>query len=465
MRDADSSQEPVKPPLEDGREQNQEPVTENSVTEVSPQTPRNRTGIYLVVVGLVVITVAVILSKFPIPGDWVGMATSEEKSQVAIEEANGKTTKTTTTIKTEPSKTLWDWMSLLLAPATLAVLGFVFQSSQEQAKAAREEVEKKAEAAAKKRAEEQAQAEKDRAEEQAQAEKDRAEDRQRDDAIEAYINSISDLLVGKSLSILAKQKARGMLKKGQQDLLDAGMDVIRARTLSIFRRFTDYEDRNRTDGERKGSILLFLYDTGLIRKQKEDEQGQEDTEPKQFQALLSLSGADLSGANLSGADLKGANLKGADLSGADLRFARLNGADLSGADLIGANLIGANLGYADLSYANLSGARLNGANLNGANLSGARLSGARLSRADLGGADLRSAILFTVDLSQTNSLTLQQLEVKEQPLLCRVKLPKNIEVDPNRDCENLPEVLLKRYPEQFENLAKDQADVNEHSKS
>jgi cbb3-type cytochrome oxidase cytochrome c subunit len=73
-------------------------------------------------------------------------------------------------------------MSLLLAPATLASLGFWFQSSQEQAKAAKEEAAKKAEKASK-----------ERAEEQTRQEKERAEDRQREDALENYINSISDL--------------------------------------------------------------------------------------------------------------------------------------------------------------------------------------------------------------------------------------------------------------------------------
>jgi len=116
----------------------------------------------------------------------------------------------------------------------------------------------------------------------------RRDDRLHDKALETYINSISDLLLDKGLSILAKQNARGMLDTEQQDLLDAGIDVIRARTLSIFRRFTDYKDSNRTDGQRKGNILIFLYETGLIRDQKVNDQGQEETEPKQIEALLSL---------------------------------------------------------------------------------------------------------------------------------------------------------------------------------
>ena len=411
--------------------------------------------------------------------DWTGFGQSYDNDVLEVaekgSETQGKITKkidkiTTTQKRLQPAKTLWDWMSLFLAPATLAGLGFWFQASQEQAKAV-----------------------------QAKAEKERDEDRQRDDAIENYINSISDLLVGKNLSILAKQKARGMLDTQKQDLVDAldvGMDLIRARTLSIFQRFTDDKDPNRTDGKRKGSVLLFLYETGLIGKQKKDEQGQEDTEPKLFQALLSLSGADLTRANLthanlfradlthanlSNADLRGATLLyanlsrakfiGADLSNARLHSAILNAADLSGATLRGTFLRGAGFHAAILSGADLRGAFITGADLSTATLKdtifrGADFTNANLSAADLRGADfsaanLSGAILLGVDLSSVRpgTLTQEQLEGEKQPLLCKVKLPHDIEVDPDRDCKNLLEVLQERYPKQCSNLAVAQAYV------
>jgi len=94
-------------------------------------------------------------------------------------------------------------------------------------------------------------------------------------------------------------------------------------------------------------------------------------------------------------------------------------------------------GNADLSNANLSNADLTHSDFSGANLTDADFSG---------------AILLAVDLSQTKNLTQEQLEVEEPPLLFRVKLPNNIEVDPNRDSKNLPEVLQERYPEKFENF-------------
>jgi len=70
--------------------------------------------------------------------DWTGFGESYDNNVSVVTEkgteADGKTTKridktTTTERKLQPAKTLWDWASLLLAPATLAGLGFWFQSS------------------------------------------------------------------------------------------------------------------------------------------------------------------------------------------------------------------------------------------------------------------------------------------------------------------------------------------------
>jgi hypothetical protein len=421
----------------------------------SKTTPR-RAWRYLLAGGFIIVVTAVYCSIFPPDADWVGMKKSKEESQEATERVNDTVTKITTTQKTEQSKTLWDWMSLLLVPATLAGFGLWFQSSQEQAKAAKEVAEKRAEDAA----------------------KQRAEDRQLDDALENYINSVSDLLIGKGLSTLARQKEKDTLKEGQKlqeyYLLKAGLDVIHARTLSILRRLTNEKDPKRTDAGRKGSVLLFLYDTGLIRDQ----------------TLLRLNGADLSGAHLSNAYLNGAYLGGANLNdafllgthldGANLHGARLNGADLSGAHLydatlLGTHLDGANLNDAFLWGARLCGARLRGtdlhgahllaANLNSADLSNADLSNADLSNADLSNADLSNAVLLKVNFWDAQGLLQQQLEGENPPLLCNVTLPNGIGVDPNRDCEELPQALVNRYPESFKDLAEAQAFVDKYSKS
>ena len=102
------------------------------------------------------------------------------------------------------------------------------------------------------------------------------------------------------------------------------------------------------DGETKARVLQFLYETGLIIKDR---------------AVVDLLGADLREANLRDANLRGANLRGADLStanlrGADLRGANLRQANLHWADLVSANLSGAYVGRTDLSLADLKGADL-----------------------------------------------------------------------------------------------------------
>jgi uncharacterized protein YjbI with pentapeptide repeats len=214
-----------------------------------------------------------------------------------------------------------------------------------------------------------------------------------------------------------------------------------------------------------------------------------------------LSGAKLDGSRLSGADFRNANLRQvkirksdlidvdfrnadlreAKLSKSDLRkakfhSAKLHSADFRSADLRQAKLIGtklcpapnchtgANLSKSNLTYADLTGADLTGANLSGANLSGAILIGdaqlfgawlieadltdAQLSGADLSVANLNGCILMAVDLRNIKGLTLKQLTTEKPPLLCNVALPQHItdaDIDPNRDCDRLPQILSDRY--------------------
>ncbi|WP_223257487.1 pentapeptide repeat-containing protein [Phormidesmis priestleyi] len=91
------------------------------------------------------------------------------------------------------------------------------------------------------------------------------------------------------------------------------------------------------------------------------------------------------------------------------------------------------------------------------------LSGADLSGADLTDADLSEVILWCVDLSSVKGLTPKQLF---HSFLCNVLLPddvldpnrhflsEDIKPDSNRDCEKLPELLVERYPEEYETLEK-----------
>jgi uncharacterized protein YjbI with pentapeptide repeats len=155
------------------------------------------------------------------------------------------------------------------------------------------------------------------------------------------------------------------------------------------------------DGERKRSVLQFLYEAQLINRPQSTfvEGVTYELGPAR---IVGLSGADLTSADLRYIYLSDTALNGALLDDADLREAKLSDIDLGGAYLSGA----------DLSYADLRGASLVNAELqrkDELNLSGANLSGANLSGADLSGADLSGASLSGTNLYEATGWTEEQL--------------------------------------------------------
>ena len=143
-----------------------------------------------------------------------------------------------------------------------------------------------------------------------------------DNALQAYLDQMSDLLVNQHLRSLPP-----------------GSDIHRlaeARTSEVLLGL---------DGDRKRRPLKLVYGLGLIKKGANT--GEADG------TLLDLQNLSLDHADLTEISLRGAGLKYADLRGADLQGADLNGADLSYADLRGANLTNADLSHVDLSGANL----------------------------------------------------------------------------------------------------------------
>jgi uncharacterized protein YjbI with pentapeptide repeats len=375
--------------------------------------------------------------------DWTGFGESYDNNVSVVTEkgteADGKTTKridktTTTERKLQPAKTLWDWASLLLAPATLAGLGFWFQSSQERAKRTQEKAEQeRSEALAKvekNRSEVQAKAERNRSEAQARADKERVADQQREAALQDYFDYLSTLLVDKQLkqflptpttpdkeptsqgegtpvASAEASDATGVGTPRREARIDAAaaLDVVRAKTLALFRLF---DQADPTDMPRKASVLAFLGDSGLLAPLDLDLRGSHWVNANLRRAQLG--GVDLSSADLSSADLSSANLSGTNLSNAVLTNANLWGADLSRADLSRADLsealfLLANLGYANLSGTNLNSANLTAADLTAADLTAADLSSANLSGADLSSANLRDANLRNAKLSSANFLS------------------------------------------------------------
>jgi uncharacterized protein YjbI with pentapeptide repeats len=333
-------------------------------------------------------------------------------------------------------KTLWDWLSLAGIPLSLAGLGFWLQLQQQK----QNDLQK--------------QRELEQTKALATIEQDIAEQSRQEEALQNYYDKVSSLLVEKNLLAITDKKDDATPEEKQ--LLDVSVDVIRARTLTTLRRL---------DKTRKTSLIQFLLESEVISKLNLSLAKADLTSAYLGGADLggafliganlvgafligaNLVGAFLNGANLSGADLRSAKLYGANLNSTHLTFAELRGAhlsraDLSGADIMDANFIGAdlfeaNLGAADLSRADLRGAYLGGADLTGANFNGAdfncaNLNGANFNCAILTDADLSDAILGGADLSHAKGLTKEQLE---NAYLCKTTLPKEIGVDPDRDCD------------------------------
>jgi uncharacterized protein YjbI with pentapeptide repeats len=215
----------------------------------------------------------------------------------------------------------------------------------------------------------------------AEAERELAEQRAQDEALQAYLDQMSHLILDRQL--LEVEQGDPVHEPG-----DPVHTLAQARTSTAILRL---------DAEHNESVTHFLITSGLAVRSEASARllrGSTLSHAKLSGAHLpnaDLGDADLSGADLSNALLLNANLIFADLSGADLSNALLDNADLvadlSNADLSGASLLGADLSDGNLFSADLSEANLIGANLIGADLSEANLNGANLENANLVGAN------------------------------------------------------------------------------
>jgi hypothetical protein len=174
--------------------------------------------------------------------------------------------------------TLWDWIKLLIIPAAIAGAGLWFNTQQREREREREQRI--------------------------------ADNRAQDDSLQAYLDGMSQLLTDKDQPLRSAQPG------------DSRSTLARARTLTVLPRL---------DGDRKRSVLQFLYESDVISR---------DTR------VINLAEADLRGAKLYYSIWTYIDLSGSDLSGSDL-----SGSDLSGTILHGSNLRGTDLRNADFSAA------------------------------------------------------------------------------------------------------------------
>jgi hypothetical protein len=217
-------------------------------------------------------------------------------------------------------KTLWDWMQLLIVPIILAFATLWFTKEEKM----REQLI---------------------SDNRVRIEREISLDKSRETALQNYLDKITELLVHDSL---------------RESLPEAEARVAaRVWTLTTLRIL---------DGERKGILLKFIREAGLI---------------KNGDSIIQLENADLSYVVASETDLSFANFKKTNFQNAQLFHADFTGSNLSGTNFTNANLFESGLVDVDLSDANLSSAGLIGAALNGSNLLGANLSGAHIQIAQL----------------------------------------------------------------------------------
>jgi uncharacterized protein YjbI with pentapeptide repeats len=306
------------------------------------QKPRWRpTGVYVhwaTVVVAVLVTLG-ILSYFVYLGyglEWTGLGQAKVQQDV------------------RPAKTLWEWLGLFIVPVMLAAGGFLLNRWQKERDEAIQQAQKEREAIG-------------------------ANQRAQDEALRAYLDQMSNLIVD--------QKMREAPEDSDTHRL------AQARTIAILLGL---------DQDRKKRPLKLIYELRLILRER---------------PIIKLENAGLDTADLSEMTLHDACLREADLRCADLKGADLKGTDLTRADLRGANLTDANLSDASLAGANLlpydknNPAKLNASNLsNGTDPSEIDLSNSQLVRTKMDGAYLSGADLSSAYLTGVKGVTNEQLE-------------------------------------------------------
>lgn len=194
-------------------------------------------------------------------------------------------------------KTLWDWMQLIIIPATLALGGYIFSNAQKK----RDEM--------------------------------KAEEIAQETTLRNYLDQMSKLMLEKELLSTHSPEVRNM---------------ARVWTLAVVRGL---------DKERQRVVLQFLYDSKLIQGNDPVVSLVDAEFISVVLSMLNLSEANLSGAVLSGAFCYRTDFSGANLSNVRFIEAKLIETTLFQANLTDAALMSANLNKSNLTGAVLTGAK------------------------------------------------------------------------------------------------------------
>jgi uncharacterized protein YjbI with pentapeptide repeats len=238
----------------------------------------------------------------------------------------------------QPPKTAWDFLQLLIVPAILVVIALAFNASQ---------------------------ASRDRSREDRRIREDRAlaDAARKDGILDAYLAKMSGLILDRDLT-----RAKEVSPVGQ---------VARTATLTTLRRL---------DGSRKGEVVRFLREAGLLNIRKRTD----------F-PVINLGGADLRGVDLTEAALVAPPPRRVLLVG-DLRSAKFDDAVLYGVDFFrGVKLQGASFNGAFITERS----SLSSLDLRGVSFKEAYLDGVDFSSSDLRGAVFDKAEIFGGKFDET----------------------------------------------------------------
>jgi uncharacterized protein YjbI with pentapeptide repeats len=273
--------------------------------------------------------------------------TTETVEYATGDEETGQPQTRSITTETQSARTVWEWLTVLTISAVITVVALIFTARQ------------------------------------AQQQRETQVQQASDDAVQAYYDEMSTLLIEEDLRTSPENSEARTL--------------ARSRTLTIL---------SRLDPQRRSQIFEFLLEAELIQRTVQtthviDLNAWMNTLRPIFPTkdpVINLSGANLSGVSVpANTNLSFADLSGADLSEADLSEANLGTSYLTTTNLHNTNLSGATLSYSDLGLADLSGANLSDVDMTIADLQDADLTNADLSGADLWQADLSDAKGVTQD--------------------------------------------------------------------
>jgi hypothetical protein len=230
------------------------------------------TAIIIVTSILVTMLIVMIVLGYWFDWSWVGVNGGYSK----ITTTTSSTGTTTTATEKPPAKNLWDMLQFLILPVVLVVIAYFFNRAT------------------------------------ARHERAITRDKQHEDALQAYIDKMSELLLDANRP-LRQSKPEEEVRK-----------IARVRTLTVL---------SRLDGKRKRSVLQFLYESGLIDKNNRIVELNGGDFWQADLRWLHLENAHLGGTLCWKVNFSDAFLHGAYLGGVEFREVTWNGADLSGAYL------------------------------------------------------------------------------------------------------------------------------------